>query len=418
MRKFGNRRPSVGGMALENIEGADQTAAEIDLDTDSQHGDGADQALLELKDVQNDQDGNEAAVGDLENTVAALESLLETAEAATETGGLDPVAADLLQKAVENETAPLGTPAEEVVPALENFQSPSNRRQATVMACEGIREWIDKVWAKIKELIQKGRDLAKKAYVAVKQFIQRIEPRIKALQADLGNRNFSMPKSGNVSVGGEWALSEVGKLEKLADSILTKYTAGAIAHAKSIASALSAGDAAKAAEGEEKKEQAAPEFTVPADLARAVKPALDADFFSGLPGGRVMASAGDVLTIRTKTAGAKGGAEGSKAAGEADIKSALDSLANVAKVVIGYEKNFQEKDRAQEEVIRAGDTFAKKAKANDKGDDAQARAAVNAAKDAGRYLDQPAKDTLNYLVTAINGYCTTIAGHLKHYDKK
>jgi len=415
MRKFGNRRPSIGGMVLENLEGADQTAAEIDIDTDSQHGDGADLALLELKDVQNEEASNEAAQNDLENTVAALESLLETAEAAQETGGLDPVAADLLQKAVENETAPLGTPAEEVVPALENFTSPSNRRQATVMACEGIKEWIDKVWAKIKDLIQKGRDLAKKAYIAAKQFIQRIEPRVKGLQQDLANRNFSMPKAGNVSASGEWALGEVDKLKQLSDAVLSKYVPAAIAHAKSVASALNAGDAAKAAEGEKDKEAVAPEFNVPKDLAAPAKVVLN---LKNLPGGRILAPAGDTLTIRTATAQSSGGSNGTKAASEAELSKVLETLLTVAKDVVAFEKNFTEKDRAEEEVVKAGDQFAKKAKANDKGDDADARAAVNAAKDAGRLLNQPTKDVLGYLVTAINGYCGVVASHLKAYDKK
>lgn len=410
---FGNRRPSRGFMAIESLEGADQTAAEIDIDTDSQHGDGADAALLDLKDTNTEVAENDGAVDELENTVAALESLLETAEAAQETGGLDPVAADLLQKAVENETAPLGTPAEEIVPALENFSSPSSRRQATVMACESIKEWIDKVWAKIKELIQKGRDLAKKAYIAVKQFIQRIQPRIKALQEDAAKRNFSMPKSGNVTDKGEWALSEVDKLKTLGDTVLDSYTKAAIAHAKSIASALSAGDEVKAAEEGKTEEKA--EFSVPANLDKPVK--LIAAI-KDLPGGREFVAAGDTMTIRTKQGGSTGGSNAASAANEQQITSALTTLAAVAKQVVDFEKNFQEKDRAQEEVIKAGDAFAKKAKANDKGDDAAARAAVNAAKNAGRLLDQPAKDTLNYLVTAINGYCSTIAAHLKHYDKK
>lgn len=410
---FGNRRPSRGFMAIENIDGAAETAAEIDIDADSQHGDGADAALLEMKDAQGELEANDSAVDELDNTVAALESLLETAEAAQETGGLDPVAADLLQKAVENETAPLGTPAEEVVPALENFTSPSNRRQATVMACEGIKDWIEKVWAKIKELIQKGRDLAKKAYIAAKQFVQRIEPRIKALQADAGNRNFSMPKSGNVAVDGTWALSEVGKLKTLAEAVFVTYTGAAISHAKAVSAALSAGDAEKAAEADKKTE--AGEFKAPEIVSKAATPLLA---IKNLPGNREIAPAGDVLTIRTKGGAASGGSQGGKAASESEITSTLGVLAEVAKIVIGYEKNFTEKDRAEEEVVRAGDTFAKKAKAADKGDDAAVRGAVNAAKDAARLLNQPAKDVLSYTVTAINGYCSTIASHLKHYDKK
>lgn len=430
MRTTARRRVSGAGFVLENLEGGNVEQVGLDIDADEQHGDGADAALLEMQEATSAAAANDGAVDELENTVAALESLLETAEASQETGGLDPVAAELLQKAVENETAPLGTPAEDVaIPALENFRSASSRRQATVMACEGIKEWIDKFWAKIKELIQKGRDLAKKAYIAVKQAVQGLERRVKGLKEDHAKRNFSLPKAGNVSVDTSWDPAKVGEAVGFVDAVLNEYSKAAIEHAKAIASGLGAGDAEKVkkeagkegesgdAKGEEKKE----EFKIPPRIESAAAKILKFEGAHGLPGGRAVISTGDTISIRTANAKAmdtQGNKAETKPLSGDEIGSLLTALEGLAKQVVAYEKNFQEKDRAEETVTKAGDEFAKKIKSNDKGSDGDARAALNAARDAARLLNQPIKDTLSYAATAINAYCNVAAASLKMYDKK
>lgn len=415
-----SRRPSAARFALENIDGADETSTEIDIDADEQHGDGADAALLDMQGAVGESDDNDAAVDELENTVAALESLLETAEASQETGGLDPVAAELLQKAVDNETAPLGTPAEEVVPALENFQSPGGRRQATVMACEGIKDWIDKVWAKIQEMIQKGRELMKKAWVFVKQSVQRLEQRVASLKADAAKRNGSMPKAGNYEGDSTWKVDAAGvkRLGDFVNDVLGTYATGAIAHANAVASALSAGDAAKAAaEGGEKPAEGAEakeEFVIPKGLSATVQKVTGA---ANLPGGRKAVLAGDTIVIKT-AGGGDSGKSASKPASLSDIEAILSGLEAIAKQVVGFEKNFQAKDAAESNVLKAGSSFASKVKSNEKASDPEARAALNTAKNAARLLNQPIKDTLGYAATAINGICGFVAGNLKMYDKK
>lgn len=418
-----SRRISRAGIRLENMDGGG-TDVEINIDADEQHGDGADAAMLEMQDAVGESNDNDASVDELENTVTALESLLETAEASQETGGLDPVAAELLQKAVENETAPLGTPAEEVVPALENFSSASGRRQATVMACEGIKEWIDKVWAKIQEMIQKGRDLMKKAYIAVKQAVQRLEQRVKGLKTDLGNRNFSLPKAGNVELGDDtWVVgqNDVKKLKDFVNSVLGTYATAAISHAKAVASALSSGDAKKVVEeggkeggGAAGKDEKKEEFTVPKDLQASFTAVAGA---TGLPGGRQAVVGGDTISIQVD-AKLQSGKHIAKPLAEAELSAILGALEEVAKQVVAFEKNFQEKDRAEEGVLKAGKEFAKKAKDNNKGDDSEVRLALNTARDAARLLNQPIKDTLSYSATAINGICGFVAANLKMYDKK
>lgn len=414
------RRMSPGYFALENLEEqTGVTAAEIDIDADEQHGDGADAALLEMQDAVGASDENDSAVDELENTVVALESLLETAEASQETGGLDPVAAELLQKAVDNETAPLGTPAEEVVPALESFASPSSRRQATVMACESIREWIDKVWAKIQEMIQKGRDLMKKAYIAVKQAVQGLERRVASLKKDAANRNGSMPKAGNVELSSDaWAgdSKSVEKLQQLVDTVLGEYAEAAIKHANDVAASLKAGNAEKAAEGATEGGEGGEgkaEFTIPAALSA---PSAKLGKLAGLPGHRKVVKGGDTLVIQAVQGQDKKYV--AKPLSIDELNKILDGLEKVAKQVTGFEKNFQAKDRAEEGVLAAGKEFTKKAKANDKMDDAAARAAINSAKDAARLLNQPIKDVLSYSATAINGISSFVAANLKMYDKK
>lgn len=411
------RRFGAGFFALENLEEGGQTAVEINIDADEQHGDGADAALLDMQDNLGASDENDAAVDELENTVVALESLLETAEASQDAGGLDPVAAELLQKAVDNETAPLGTPADQIVPALESFASASGRRQATLMACESIKEWIDKVWAKIQEMIQKGRDLMKKAYIAIKQFITRIEGRVKSLKADAATRNGSMPKAGNVELASDtWAVDSKGveTLQNLTNAVLVDYAGAAIKHAQAVATALTAGDAEKAAKeaGAGEGGEAA-EFTVPEALKA---PAAKLTGLTNLPGHRKVTKGGDTLVIQEVKGQDKKYV--AKPLSIDDLTKILDGLEAVAKQITGFEKNFQEKDRAEEAVLKAGSAFTKKVKANDKVQDASARAAINSAKDAARLLNQPIKDTLSYAAAAINGISGFVAANLKMYDKK
>lgn len=396
------------------------------LDIEQQHGDGADAALLDMQGANAEVQANDSAIAELENTNMALESLLESAEASVETGGLDPLSAEILTKAVNNETAPLGTPADEIVPALESYKSSTDRREATKMAVEGIKDWIEKVWAKIKEYIQKGRDLAKKLYVKVKQAIQGLQRRVKGLKEDLDKRDEKAVKPGQVELADNtWVTTsaEAGALASAMGSIFGEYTTKAIGHAEAVATALGANDAAKAAaeggtEEEKKAKEEKKEFVVPKALDNIThKIANDKKL---LPGRRRFVGEAIGFSIQEVTDASSAVKKyTSKPLAHSELSAILGHLETLAKEVTDFERNFEAKDRAEEKVLAAGDKFSKAAKAESaKGSEADVRAAVNNAKEAALLLDKPIKSALSYSATAINGVCSFVAAHVKMYDKK
>lgn len=423
LRKSFNRTPATMAMLSE----AGDSVTVDGLDVEQQHGDGADAALLDLQDTQGELNTNDAAVAELENTTIALESLLESAEASVEVGGLDPLSAEILTKAVNNETAPLGTDGSEVVPALESFKSSTDRRQATLMAVESIKGWIEKVWAKIKEYIAKGRDLAKKLYIKVKQAVQGLQRRVAGLKKELEGRNESAKKPGQVELAdGRWTAKaeDLAALKDAVSSVLGEYTNKAVANAEAIAAALSAGNEKKAAEaagtdaeGEKKKEEAAAkkEFVVPAALEQVTHSLAKKD----LPGNRFFSKEALGFSIQEKTQAGNAVKKATAAPMSfADMKAALDTLDTVAKEVVEFEKSFNKRDEAARKVTEAGDKFSKEAAKADKKDEGDVRAAINAAKEAAMLLDRPIRSTLSYAATAINGVCGVVSQHIKMYDKK
>lgn len=409
-------------MALLSSEGTEVELTGLDID--QQHGDGADAALLDMQGTNAEVQANDSAIAELENTTMALESLLESAEASVETGGLDPLSAEILTKAVNNETAPLGTPADEVVPALESFKSSTDRREATKMACESIKDWIEKVWAKIKEYIQKGRDLAKSLYVKVKQAIQGLNRRVKGLKDDLEKRDEKAVKPGQVEIAdGLWAVTsaQAGELATSMGSVFKEYTTKAISHAEAVAAALSANDAPKAAaeggtEEEKKAKEEKKEFVVPKALENVSHSLAKRD----LPGRRFFAGEAIGFSIQEKTDASNSVKKyTAKPLAHSELTAILTALEGLAKEVTDFERNFEAKDRAEQKVMDAGTKFAKEAKKEaGKGTEADVRAAVNNAKEAAILLDKPIKSALSYSATAINGICGFVSAHIKMYDKK
>lgn len=423
MRTNFNR--TAGRMAMLSVEG--DSVEVTGLDIDQQHGDGADAALLDLQGTDNAIAGNDNAIAELENSAMALESLLESAEASLETGGLDPLSAEILTKAVNNETAPLGTDASEIVPALEAYASSTDRRRVTGMACESISDWIDKVWAKIKEYIQKGRDLVKSLYVKVKQAIAGLQRRVKGLKEDLSKRDEKAPKAGQVELASnQWVVDKAAVDTMVSDlgSIFGEYTTKAISHAEKVAAALSANDAKKAdeaggTEAEKKAQEEKKQFVVPGELGTVVGKLSGTDRVS-LPGNRRFTAEAVGFSIQEKTeAGGQVKKYAAKALPHAQINEMLTSLEGLAKTVTDFERNFEAKDRAEQKVLDAGSKFAKEAKKEAKsGTEAEVRGAVNAAKEAAMLLDKPIKSALSYSATAINGICGFLTAHIKQYDKK
>lgn len=401
-------RTSRVSMVTEGIDGDN-----IDGDVDVLNGDGAEAALLEMQDDNTDAAGAEAHADELENSAISLENLISVAEQSLDADGLDEGAAQLLQTAVENELAPLAgsVPVDEVIPAMENFASPSSRRESTVMALEAIGEQAKKLWAKIREMIQKVKDFFKKMWVSAKQAVQGLQRRVKALEQEHAGRNFSMAKAGNVSLkDGRWALpaSDMDKVVRAVEAVLVDYNNEAVKYANAVASSLNAGKPL-AADGEAGAGK------------NKVKVAKLESFLgdAGWIGGQVLHANpdGSGYTLRTHTGGPSK-EYNQKALSGPDLKTIIDGLSKLAGIVVNYEKGFQAKDRAEEGVLKAGDAFAKKAKDGDDGAKEGGRAAFNSTRDAANALNHPTREVIKYATQVLSGVGAFVAANLKQYDKK
>lgn len=388
------------------LEGNEEDFVPTGDELDTLEGDGVDKALTDLATDEAAVDQNQGVQDQVENSIVALESLMETAQTSLETGGLDPVAAELLTKAVENETAPLGTAASEVVPALEGYSSQSSRKQQTVMAIEGIGETIQKYWAKLKEYIQKGRDAMKKFFISAKQAIVGLDRRIKSLKAAAGKVNFSMPKKTSLDYSGPFAVSASDLTAT--KTLLATYLSGEMAKA-----AVSGAEATASALGQGWGEGAVPA----AGKAKGRNSSAPKGGGQLVGGWKLVSGEGGVKL--TQGEGSKGG--NSKLLSQSEVTSLLSELEAIAKMAIDYEKNFQAADRAKEALVKAGDSLEGKLKKEGGGDDAEAgakvRAALNASNDVLYSLDHPAKELLSYVSKLLSGVGQYVTANLKAYDK-
>ena len=137
--------------ALEDIN---ENTTDTELEAAAEVGEVADVQTEIQEDVS---DTNEAVAAIDEGIGAAdqLEEVEEVVANAAEEEGLDPVAAEAIRIAVEAICARVGANPKVMYPlyATENFQSASSRRANTVIALEGIREFLKDIWNKIKTAV-------------------------------------------------------------------------------------------------------------------------------------------------------------------------------------------------------------------------------------------------------------------------
>lgn len=139
--------------ALENEDNYE----DVELETSQEEGEAAavqQEVEGELVEVDGMADGIEEA-GEAEEQLQEVSDLVESS---TEDGeGLDPVAAEAVRIAIEAICTRLGTTGKAMgmtsLYATENFASASSRRANTEIAQEGIKEFLKKIWEKIKSAI-------------------------------------------------------------------------------------------------------------------------------------------------------------------------------------------------------------------------------------------------------------------------
>lgn len=195
--------------AMENIDDAGATDEVIPA------ADSAETSLLETTEAGAEVTGT---LDDIESATADADSLgaiAETMEATEETGGLDPVAAQVAEVAVESICARLGVQRRRPY-AMESFGDKSRRVGATRYAVEEIKDVLKRIWDAIVAAFGKVKDFLKNFFKALFDSNEKLAQRADALANKATNAKGS-PKEKEIAAGGFGkALSYAGSFKKAA----------------------------------------------------------------------------------------------------------------------------------------------------------------------------------------------------------
>lgn len=146
-------RARAKGLGLENDEEILVEATEEETLDGSET---AEAAEIEATEAEEEVTEAEEQVEELEDASEALESYIDAMEEAVQKGGLSRQAALFMSMGVESVCERVGI---ETIPvaSLESFGGDTDRVQATTVSLEGLKETLQKIWAKIKEVIRKVR---------------------------------------------------------------------------------------------------------------------------------------------------------------------------------------------------------------------------------------------------------------------
>lgn len=183
-------------------------AAELGID---QTGAGSAEAdMVEATDISADVEAGTSEIEQASADADTLGRIADTAQAAEADGGLDPVAAEVAEIAVEAIYARLGIKRSSY-PALESFSGRSGRVRATRYAVEDIKETVKKIWAAIVVAFQKMYDFVKNFFAKIFDANRKLMARINSLEKRLGGKDMKEP-TGKVKLTG--GLSKIGIKDK------------------------------------------------------------------------------------------------------------------------------------------------------------------------------------------------------------
>ena len=180
--------------AMENIDNA-PGADEVIPAADS-----AETSLLETTEAGAEVTGT---LDDIESATADADSLgaiAETMESTEETGGLDPVAAQVAEVAVESICARLGVQRRRPY-AMESFGDKSRRVGATRYAVEEIKGVLGRVWDAIIVAFGKVKEFLKNFFKALFDSNEKLAQRADALVNKATNAT-GAPKEKEIAAGG------------------------------------------------------------------------------------------------------------------------------------------------------------------------------------------------------------------------
>lgn len=211
----------------------DETQA-AELAIDSTGADSAEADIVEATDISADVEAGTAEIDQASADAETLTRIADTAEAAEADGGLDPVAAEVTEIAVEAIYARLGV-KHTSYPALESFSGRSGRVRATRIAVEDIKETVKKIWAAIVVAFQKMYDFVKNFFAKIFDANRKLLARINALEKRLNGKDMK-ETGGKVKLTG--GLSKIGIKHKTDAMAALKDVGSDIAAIRKEATAL------------------------------------------------------------------------------------------------------------------------------------------------------------------------------------
>lgn len=207
-------KSSFGRGLVAAMESADGTP---DMDEVIPAADSAETSLLETAEAGAEVTGT---LDDIESAQAdgdSLGAIAETMEATEETGGLDPVAAEVAEVAVESICNRLGVTRRKY--ALESFSSKDKRVAATRYAVEEIKDVLKRIWDAIVAAFGKVKEFLKNFFKALFDSNEKLAQRADALvnKANAANNANAKPKEKEIAAGGFGkALATGGTFKKAA----------------------------------------------------------------------------------------------------------------------------------------------------------------------------------------------------------
>ena len=160
--------------AMENIDGAGATDEVIPA------ADSAETSLLETAEAGTEVTGTLDDIESASTDADSLGAIADTMEATEETGGMDPVAAQVAEVAVESICARLGVQRRRPY-AMESFGDKSRRVSATRYAVEEIKDVLKRIWDAVKAAFGKVKEFLKNFFKALFDSNEKLAQRADAL---------------------------------------------------------------------------------------------------------------------------------------------------------------------------------------------------------------------------------------------
>lgn len=201
--------------AAEVADASADPAEPISSDDDSDALDGPNEEDValdeEIAGAEDQIEEEEQNLETFEDAEISVESLIDTLEAAQQTGGLTPsgakmfnVALNTVSRSLTGEGLPVG-----LVPSLESYGGTDTRRNATAISMEAAGDWWQKILEAIRQTFQVLKQWAQKFVKMLFDKSERVLRRAKGVRAKAGQA-----KGGQIKAGG-WAsaIAHEGKVD-------------------------------------------------------------------------------------------------------------------------------------------------------------------------------------------------------------